>query len=180
MSVKFLASLLALCLYSHGLFAAPTITVKCDEPKGKYSSYGKLTSSQGQEMIKPGEVNWDDRSYQGAMPMFVMSDDYEGQVIIDHEMRPESFKKSGLNKKQADEMMKNDPRLGQIVGYNGEKGLWLQIYEKSKQGIGIYTLDSVTKSMIYNNANVYISLSGERSVSSWTYFSQCEWYEVRG
>ncbi len=180
MPVKFLATLITLCVFAPNLFAAPVITVKCDKPKGKYSSYGKLTDSQGQEMIKPGEVNWNDRSYQGAMPMFVMSDDFDGHVIIEHEMNPESFRKSGLNRKQADELMENDPRLGQIVAYNGEKNLWVQIYEKSKQGVGVYTLDSATKSMIYNNASVYISLSGERSVSSWTYFSQCQWYEVRG
>ncbi|MCP4493819.1 MAG: hypothetical protein GY820_41935 [Gammaproteobacteria bacterium] len=180
MSVKFLASLLTLYLYSHSLVAAPIITVKCDKPKGKYSSYGKQTGSQDQEVLKPGEVSWEDRSYQGATPMFVMSDDFEGHVIIEHEMSPKSLKKSGLNKKQADELMKNNPRLGQIVAYNGEKGLWVQIYEKSKQGVGIYTLDSATKSMVYNNANVNVSLSDERSVSSWTYFSQCVWYEVRG
>ncbi len=180
MSVKLLAALLTLCVFAPHLLAAPVITVKCEEPKGKYSSYGEQAGVQNQDDLKAAEVKWSDRSYQGGSPMFIMSDDFEGQVIIEYRPHLESIKKEGFSKQQAEEMLEKQPRLGQIVAYSGEHNLWVQIYEKSQHGIAIYTLDSKTRTMVYSNSLVDSDMSGGRSLSSWTYTSQCAWFEVAG
>ncbi|MCP4235990.1 MAG: hypothetical protein GY770_20825, partial [Aestuariibacter sp.] len=112
MSVKLMAALFIFCVSAPKLFAAPVITVKCEEPRGKHSNYGKKPGVQKQDEPQAAEVSWSNRSYQGGSPVCIMADDFGGQVIVEYQPQVESHKEEGFSKQQAEEMLKQQPRLG--------------------------------------------------------------------
>lgn len=159
--------------------ANPLYTVKCDEPVGHKAEYGSIKDFYtGEEKLRQGEVNWDDGRNGGARPVFVFGGGLGDMVLYTTDMVVSEYIKAGVTA-DAIELFANykSAKKGRIVQGSNENGVWVQMVAPTQHGLGFFTLDFASKSMVYANSKVMAS-STSRGISAWLFHSKCEWFVV--
>lgn len=158
--------------------ANPIYTVKCDEPKGRKADYGSIKDFwTHEEKLRQGEVNWDDGRFEGARPVFVFGEGLGDTVLYTTSMIVYDYIQTGVVPDDL-QLFANyeSAQRGRIVKASNEGNIWIQFIAPTNHGVGVIALDSGTKSMVYANTDVY-AFSSSRAVSSWLFYSNCEWFQ---